>query len=464
MTQIAAGHARFPGRNVQEIIQTDAVPPGEEVAREGYAFLGDRDLDFERYVSPEFFKLEIERMWSRTWQWACREEHIPEEGDYHVYDVGPYSVLVVRTESGEIKAFRNACMHRGTQLRPCGSEGNAQEFRCPYHGWTWSLEGALKKVPCEWDFPHVSPDSHGLTPVRAECWGGFVFINLDPAAPPLLEYLDPLPSHFPGKFFEQRYVAIHVQKELKCNWKIATEAFLESYHVMETHPQFMPSNGDADCQYDILSDYVSRHINLGGVASELLDSPVSEQEILDDYMINFVGRESFPLPEGMTARQMIVAMLRDAVAAQYGIDASNIADTELVDARPYSVFPNQQFFLGYVTPFVYRFRPLDMRHDRCLFDLLILAPRPRDGSPVETAEPHRLTADESFSTVPGVSGSVALVFDQDTGNVAAAQLGMMASGKKGPTLANYQEVRIRHLHRTLDAYLASPPAGAGAGR
>jgi phenylpropionate dioxygenase-like ring-hydroxylating dioxygenase large terminal subunit len=226
MTDLKPGEARCPGVSVQDLLRQDSRKAPDYLTRQSYEFLGDDDIPFERYTSPDYFQQELKLLWPRIWQWACREEHIPEPGDYVVYDFGPYSVIVQRTETGDIKAFRNACTHRGTKLKPSFSDGSGSRIRCPYHGWTWDLEGNQISFPCEWDFPHVDPADYALGPVRVDTWGGFVFINLDPDAPSLRDYMHPLPEHVDSAVFEERYVAMHVQKELNCNWKIASEAFL----------------------------------------------------------------------------------------------------------------------------------------------------------------------------------------------------------------------------------------------
>ena len=449
------GDARCPGISVQDLLRQDSRRVPDYLIRQSYEFLGDEDIPTERYTSPEFFQRELKDMWPRTWQWACREEHIPEDGDYIVYDFGPYSVLVVRTENGEIKAYRNACMHRGTKLKPSFSDGSVANIRCPYHGWTWNLDGKLQSFPCEWDFPHVERDDYGLIPARCETWGGFVFINLDPEALPLLDYLAPLPSHVPSSVFANRYIALHVQKELNCNWKIASEAFLEAYHVMETHPQLMRTNGDANTQYDFYGDNVNRLINVAGSPSAFLSETMSEQDILDCFLIGDRGDVTSKLmvPEGGTARKVMAQFLRDAAAERGQADLSETSDSEIVDSIAYFVFPNQQFFSGVAFPIVYRFRPLGMHHDKALFDLVVLKNRPTDGSKWETAQPVRIKSEESFTTVPGIDPYIGNVYDQDTGNMEAAQEGSMTIGRPGVTLANYQEVRIRHMHRTLMKYL-----------
>jgi phenylpropionate dioxygenase-like ring-hydroxylating dioxygenase large terminal subunit len=191
--QIGRGAARCPARSVQEVIFADgdgATQP-QSYKLDSYQFLGDEDIPFERYVSPGYFRREMDRMWPRTWQWACREEHIPNPGDYYVYDVGPYSLVVTRTPSGEIKAFHNSCLHRGTKLKPSFSEGTTQKLACPFHGWTWNLAGKLIELPCEWDFPHVVKEKARLPEARVGVWAGFVFVNMDENAMSLDEYLAP---------------------------------------------------------------------------------------------------------------------------------------------------------------------------------------------------------------------------------------------------------------------------------
>ena len=120
---------RHPGISYQQIIAADRIAPPPVLAHEHYQNLGSEDLSPQRYSSPEFFDREMDHVWKRTWQWACRVEHIPEAGDYYVYDIGKYSILVVRGENDDVKAFYNFCMHRGTKLRVGEGCGHARRNR-----------------------------------------------------------------------------------------------------------------------------------------------------------------------------------------------------------------------------------------------------------------------------------------------------------------------------------------------
>jgi len=460
----ATGAARCPAFTVQEIIDRDGDRPDGSLTRESYRFLGDADVPFERYTSRAFYDLEMERMWPRTWQWACREEHIPEIGDYYVYDIGKYSILVVRSHEG-IKAYHNSCLHRGTKLRPSGTDGHANELRCPFHGWTWSLEGGLTRLPCAWDLPHVDPEAFTLPEVRVGLWGGFVFVNMDETAPSLEEYLDVLPEHAGRSGLDRRHVAIHVQKELACNWKVASEAFLEAYHVQETHPQIMISNGDEASQYDVFGPHLNRIISPNGVTSPHLKAQISEQDRADSMLAGDTKDARPVVGEGETARSTMSRFFRGMLGIENPADTST---TELLDTNGYLVFPTGHFFLGQTFPIAYRIRPLDDRVDAALFELLVLRATPPGEDAPEPAEPVRLKVEDSYSTVPGISLPFAQIMDQDTSITGWQQEGFSSSAKRTATLTNYQEVRIRHAHQTLDAYLATPPGepvrfdGAGA--
>lgn len=456
---LAPGEARCPGSSTAEIIASDGDHAPAHLTEQSYRFLGDADIPFARYTSREFFAREQDRLWSRVWQWACREEDIPEAGDYFVYEIVEKSVLVVRTESGAIKAYPNACLHRGTQLKPAGSCGRSRELRCPFHGFTWSLDGKLTDLPCRWDFPHVSEDNFRLPELKVETWGGFVFINFDPNAAPLAEHLNILPEHFAGWNMADKFVALHVRKLLPANWKACLEAFLESFHVLETHPQGVLTVGDANTQYDTYGDTVSRFVHLVGFPSPHLTEQYSQQQLLDALMAEGVvegtGGSTLQVPEGGTARQVFAAHMQQVLGQAYGKNLSGLSISETIDAIEYHLFPNTCFFPSLLFPMVYRFRPNGADVDSCIFDLLYMQPLPDSGERPDPAEPVELGFEQSFHEVPGLDPGLATIYDQDTGNLIAQQRGFKSSVKPGETLGNYQEVRIRQLHQTLDKYLAA---------
>lgn len=444
----APGNARCPGPSTKDIILADGDNAPAALTEESYQFLGDEDVPFARYTDERFYQRELEHVWSSTWQWACRTEHIPNPGDYYTYAVGPYSALVVRDHSSTIRAFVNSCPHRGMQFAENGEQGKGKQFiRCPFHGMSWHLDGDLREIPCRWDFPHINELNFNLPEIPVDTWGGFVFVNFDTQAEPLEEYLEVLPRHFANWPLEDRHVALHMQKVLPGNWKMCLEGFLEAYHVMATHPEGLHTAGDANAQYDIFGKNVSRFVHTVGYPSPHLPRQLSQQELFAA-----LGHKPTDLPEGTGARRAHADIQRHRLAAELQKDLSQVSDSEMLDSIEYFLFPNACFFPGIVIPLIYRFRPLDVDH--CIHEILMLKPNPDHESPPPPAQVIHLGIDDSYTTVADFAATgLAYVLDQDTENFKRQRAGMKAAMKTGQTLGNYQEARIRRLHMTLDDYL-----------
>lgn len=458
---LAKGAARCPAISTQEIIGQDKVAAPGWVRSQSYAFLGDEDIPTDRYIDPAYAKMEFERLWTRTWQFGCREEHIPEIGDYYVYDIGPYSFIITRVGKNDIRAYYNACLHRGTKLRASGTEGRASEFKCSFHGWSWNIDGTNKEIVCPWDFPHVDPANLALPEARVDVMGGFVFINMDKEAQSLADYLGPeAKAHIETWKLEDRYIYLHVSKRLPCNWKLAIEAFLEAYHVLQTHPQVAVSNADANAQYDIYGEHVNRFVSTLGVLSPHLYGKYSEQDILDQFTLgdsSAIGDTKRVLKEGETARQVMADMFRGMFETATQTDLSKVSDSELLDCFSYTIFPSCFLFPGISLPMVYRFRPDPRDHRMCIYEVLFLRPVPVDGTRPTPAEPIHLADNQSFMEARGMDPGFGAILDQDTDNLFLQQEGLEASAKRGLTLGNYQEIRVRHFEHAVDKYLAMEP-------
>ena len=445
------GEAREQGLSLREELLLDPTPPPPPLLEESYEFLGDEDVSFEGYVSSEFAQAEYDKLWPKVWQWACHVDHIPEAGDYFVYDIGDLSALIVKTEKGDIKAYFNACMHRGTQLKQPGTCGFSKELRCPFHGWTWSLEGQLVDLPQAWDFPHVTAESHQLPEMPVDIWEGFVFINFDQTAEPLNEYLGVLPEHWKDWGLGQRYIETHIRKHLPCNWKAAAEAFIEAYHVRETHATGQLGD-ETTTQYDVFGQNVSRFIHTRGLNSPLRPVPRTEEELLARISGRTLGEGDLTLPAGMRARDHYANHVQKTMGEKYGQDFSELSESITLDSIEYFLFPNAFFFPGLSLPMVYRFRPDPSSPDFSYFDLLFMRPRPPHGEAPPPPEVVELEINESYSTVEGV-GPLGRVYDQDTVNLEAQTRGFKASFKQGQTLGNYQEIRVRHLQQRVRSFL-----------
>jgi phenylpropionate dioxygenase-like ring-hydroxylating dioxygenase large terminal subunit len=449
MTVTEPGRARSPGVTYQQLLDADTHPVPDVLRLESPRFLGDDDIPIERYTSREWHRREVDRLWMRVWQFACREEHIPGPGDYIVYDIANLSFVVLRTETGEIKAYPNACLHRGRRLKDY--DGHCSELRCPFHGFAWALDGALRHVPAAWDFPHVDrrADDFHLFECRVDTWAGFVFINPDPGAAPLDEFIGGLADHFTVWDLGNRYVQAHVAKVIEANWKITQEAFCEAYHVSATHPQILTYLGDTNSQVDVW-DTFARVITPGGTPSPLLERTPTEDEIQRAMMDVRVDQEPpRQLREGQTARAAGASAAREHWRSSAGDRVDTMSDAEFIDSLDYTLFPNFHPW-GAFNRIVYRFRPNGDDHRSSIMEVLFLAPFSGERPP--PAPIHRLSATEPWTNAPEL-GMLAKVFDQDTFNMAKVQLGLETTWKPGITLGNYQEAKVRWLHQLLGAWV-----------
>ncbi|MBN4056200.1 aromatic ring-hydroxylating dioxygenase subunit alpha [Rhodothermus sp. AH-315-K08] len=194
-------------------------------------------LSGEYYHSEDIFQQELEKIFYRRWQLACREEQIPDPGDFVVVPVGEESIIVARTKSGEIKAHFNVCRHRGTRI--CMEErGHFQNgiIQCPYHAWQYDLCGALKGAPLMRDSPGFHRSDYSLYPAQVRLWGGFVFLNLSESPEAFEDEMGALIGRFEDWNLPELRIAHHLPYRLKCNWKLILQNYQECYHCPGVHP------------------------------------------------------------------------------------------------------------------------------------------------------------------------------------------------------------------------------------
>ncbi len=440
-------------RIVQALLDAETRPVPAPLRATADDDLGAAGVARWRYTSRAVHDLEVEKVWSRVWQMACREEQIPKVGDSIVFDVAGFSLIVVRSAPGQIRAFHNSCLHRGTRLRT--QPGTLTELRCPFHGFTWNLDGTFAGMPCPWDFTHVDFETFCLPEATVGTWGGFVFVNMDAGAAPLETFLEILPEHFASWSLAERYLTAHVVRVLPCNWKVALEAFIESYHTVAVHPQLLTTSGDTQTEYDVYPGvrHVNRMITPVGIASEHVDHEVGEQEIVDAMFLTRDDPDA-AVPDGGTARHVLAARTRRRLADETGRDYSAITDSEALDAIEYFVFPNFMPWAGYTTPLTYRFRPNGTDHETSIMDVMLLEPLPAAGPRPAPAATRHLLDGQSWADAPEL-GYLGRILNQDTATLARVQQGLQALAAPDVTLARYQENRIRHFHRTLGTYLDS---------
>jgi Rieske 2Fe-2S family protein len=196
------------------------------------------------YTDADVLALEQERIFNRTWQVVAHESDLPNPGSRVVGLLGSTEVVVVRTETGEIRAHVNTCRHRGTRL--VAEPGEEKALRCPYHGWTYHLDGELVGAPEGRSIPCLDKAKLGLFPARVEVISGLVFANLDPGAEPLapqLADIRPLLDRYLSgpleQFSDYRLHKDEPKDEQAANWKVVVDNYLEGYHVPVAHPGLM---------------------------------------------------------------------------------------------------------------------------------------------------------------------------------------------------------------------------------
>ena len=469
-----------------------------------------------QFTTRAFHDLEVEKVWKRVWQMACHEDDIPEVGDSLPYDIAGLSFLVVRTAPDEIKAYYNACLHRGRKLKEAPGK-KATELRCAFHGWCWHLDGRLKEIPCEWDFAYLDKTKQNLPEARVGRWGRFVFINPDPSCQSFEDFVGDLSSHFSVLPYEKRYKEAHVAKIVRANWKTTMQAFMEAYHVITTHPQIITGHTqDANTKYDVFGNY-SRAITVAGMEEYGLpdwgpappapstrdarsgivytlrgdgnldavapdgrsgvftpnaDWVSGELGEVSPHMCDLLGGRQLP-PRGPEPRaaarvatvapfdsndlvarhRALAAMQRESLRGVIGDLADRVADIEFASVY-FTLFPNFHPW-GSFNRIVYRFRPNGNNPDESIMECMFLAPIPGDGVYPKGIPIHWLGPDDDWVEAPEL-GMLAKVFNQDSRNLPFVQQGLHATKMEKLQLASYGETKLRHFHKLLDEWIQKP--------
>ena len=221
--------------------------PAEGSWTEHYPGLGTGRVVFD--VTPEFYELERDAIFKRSWLNVGRVEQVAKAGSYFTKELpmAKTSIIVVRGTDGEVRAFHNICRHRGNKLvwqdfPREETSGTCRQFTCKYHGWRYALDGACTFVQQEEEFFDLDKADYGLVPVHCDVWAGFVFVNLDDTPRwSLREFLGPMVTALDGYPFDRMTERYEFRAEVDANWKIFLDAFQEYYHVPALHPQQVPA-------------------------------------------------------------------------------------------------------------------------------------------------------------------------------------------------------------------------------
>ncbi|WP_156677679.1 aromatic ring-hydroxylating oxygenase subunit alpha [Sphingomonas profundi] len=421
-------------------------------------------IDAERYFSKEFAQKEWDHLWTKIWHIAGRTNELQEAGDYIVHDFMHESVIVVRQQDGGLKGFYNSCGHRGIRL--VSGSSYADEFKCPYHGWTWAQDGSLASVPDADNFARGNPCGKiRLREVRVGTWGGFVWYTMNPDAPELLDYLAPFPRLFEGYPMETLIRVYQVKIDMRSNWKFAPDNFSESYHVRTAHPQ-IPSFIDQDHWIARLEMFPNGHGRTvqpfrPSLRDRLPDGVANPFDgLLREWDIDPAGYPDFETKVSQGWLDM-KAQKRRLWKARGFHHYEHMDDEQLTDSIHTTLFPNISITFNPDSIFLMRTEPDPDDPNRSTFDFWAMA-FPVEGAthsetpmvgdeklPLVEAEPLRRSFDQGRG-VPELAGGVIV---QDLYLAEDVQRGLRSRGYQEPYLAN-SETRVGFFHEVLNDYIA----------
>jgi phenylpropionate dioxygenase-like ring-hydroxylating dioxygenase large terminal subunit len=405
----------------------------------------------QRYHDPEFFRLEADQLWSRTWQMACRLEEIPRPHDYVTYEILDQSVIVVRTGDGGVAALQNACRHRGVAL--ADDRGTCESgFTCPFHGWCYGPDGKNTFVSKRSSFSehNLQPGDLDLRPVRCESWGGCAWINLDDDAPPLRPCIEPFATVMDAWHLESLHPEWWVKVRLPVNWKLAEEAFMEQYHVIESHPQLVipdryPPKDPA--AFDVQT-WLDGELHYLRMMSEGMAGMVHARDV----RVAEGLRDEIELPaEAGPAIEAWNRTFNDAVTRWHRAEGHVIPDINELEDRGLNesmgyCFPHFFVLPMYSSASSYRFRPLGP--EETLMEIWSLTRFPEGELPESPPAPDVWECDDP--RVPPIP-------QQDFSNLPRQQKGLHTHGFEYMRFAEKAEGGIANMERTVDGFLAGLP-------
>ena len=316
----------------------------------------------ERYTCPDYAARERDAIWMKVWQIVGRVDELPNAGDWKTYQIYDQSFVIVRGQDGKLRGFVNACRHRGNVLCDA-TKGHSGRFTCPYHLWTYGLDGKLLAVARPDLVGDIDKGQHGLVEVPVDSFAGFIFLNPDADASPLANFLTQqlVDGLTPYKLDEMVPVGMDVREELECNWKVVIDAFSEGYHIIGVHPEllavidleagnsrhgFFGDHGMAVSPFEVkrvqdtgLEQQVAAIQTLPSTFPTVAEVLPLFEQLIAGYR-NAGG--ALELPAGVTVRTVLQQATRQTLTAK-GMDVSGLSDDQMSDSQGWFLFPN--FFM-----------------------------------------------------------------------------------------------------------------------
>ena len=418
-------------------------------------------ISTDRYRSREYAERERAAIWMKTWQVAGRADELPKVGDWKVHTIYDQSFIIVRGKDEKLRGFVNACRHRGNAL--CQGTGNAKRgFLCQYHLWSYDLDGKLKGLLREAQAGPLDKTENGLIEVPVDTFGGFVFLNPDPGAAPLADWLgQEAMATLEPYHLEQMSTVMNVREALDCNWKVVMDAFNEGYHVNGVHPQllavlniqpettryrFFENHGIAMAPFEVVGATPEKQVEGTLALPETFPGTVAViprfQELVKEYT---AADGSIDFPDGVTARTLLQKATR-AHLTEMGLDVSGLTDAQMSDNHGWFLFPNFMMTIRAGECHVILSMPHpDGDPNRCIWHVasyMYLPPEMADAFTVDLIEVDTPGSYKYFEAL-----------QQDYEQMQRQQTGLRNQGLDHLTLVT-EEIVVAKFHDTLDRWMA----------
>jgi phenylpropionate dioxygenase-like ring-hydroxylating dioxygenase large terminal subunit len=423
----------------------------------------------DAYVSEAYVRAERDKLWRKVWQQVGRVEEIPEVGDFLTYGILDDSIIIVRSAPDKISAYYNVCSHRGRPLvdTPKGARnayGTTKQFVCGFHAWRYNLEGKCTHIAEKQDWQGALTDERThLGEVKVDTWGGWIWINLNPDCESLRDYLEPAASILDPFQLENMRYRWRKWLVFDCNWKVAMEAFAETYHVPGTHPEFIKfgdfrgwaraqgkhSNIGYDAPKDMDENQAKLRLGKGDPRISTAEMQLYTWEHVKtnttQTLVDAAVRLVDELPEGTPPDKVLKHWLDSARRddAERGavwptIDPQHVGKS----GTAWQIFPNFQIGHALNNALCYSARPFGYDPNKCIFEAVTYELYPNGKEPKT-----------EWIFTPEDDPAWLSVLPQDFSNMAAVQQGMKSGGFRGTLPNPYAERSIVNLHRNLAKYM-----------
>ena len=431
------------------------------------------NIPVEAYLSEDYARAERDKLWRKVWLQAGRVEEIPNVGDYLTFEILDDSVIIIRTSADSIKAYHNACPHRGRKLIDVqkgtrNAKGRRNQFICGFHGWRFNLDGENTHIPHKEDWQGaLSEECTNLSSVHLDTWGGWLWINMNKDCEPLADFLKPAAEMLePYQLQNMRY-RWRKWGVFNCNWKVAMEAFNETYHVQTTHPEFnqygefrgwAKSHGlHSNIGYERPKDMDANQSGKLRIGTEN-DPRIATAEMqrytwekantnTTETLVNVAQRLVDELPEGTPPTEVLTYWLATARAEDEarGVVWPTVDPAHASEAgTAWQIFPNFQIGQAVNNMLCYSARPHGYDPNKCIFEAAVYELYPEGEAP-----------QTEWEFCPPPEEAWCYVLSQDFSNMEAVQQGMKSAGFTGPKPNPYMERTTANLHHNLAQFMGT---------